>query len=81
MMPSEPLFSFAGGPAPTGPEEPELRTLLHRLNNQIGIILANAELLETRLVDDAALSRARQIAASAVDAIGTVEQIRERAQP
>jgi hypothetical protein len=81
MMSSEPLFSFASGHSSVSGEEPELQTLLHRLNNQIGIILANAELLETRLVDDAALSRARQIAASAVDAIDTVKQICVKTRP
>ena len=29
------------------PESPELRTLFHRLNNQLGVILAHAELLES----------------------------------
>ena len=39
-------------------ERPELRTLLHQVNNQLGIILANAELLEAKLEDGA--SRARE---------------------
>ena len=34
-------------------ESPELRLLFHRLNNQLGIILAHAELLEPKLPDDA----------------------------
>ena len=29
-------------------ESPELRLLFHRLNNQLGIILAHAELLEAK---------------------------------
>ena len=66
-----------GRPVPVC-EEPDLRTLLHRLNNQLGIILANAELLETRLGDSPARSRANQIVASSVDAIGTVRDIRSR---
>ena len=78
MMSSEALCSFASGHSSVGAEEPELQALLHRLNNQIGIILANAELLETRLVDEAAVSRARQIAGSAIDAIDTVRRIRVR---
>jgi hypothetical protein len=32
-------------------ESPDLRTLFHRLNNQLGIILANAELLEAKTTD------------------------------
>ncbi len=60
-------------------ETPELHTLLHRLNNQLGIILANAELLETKLGDQASRSRASQIVISVVDAIGTAKGIRDRA--
>ena len=33
-------------------ESPELRLLFHRLNNQLGIILAHAELLEAKATDD-----------------------------
>ena len=33
-------------------ESPELRLLFHRLNNQLGIILAHAELLESKATDD-----------------------------
>lgn len=57
-------------------DEPGLQTLFHRLNNQLGIILANAELLEAKLGDDASRSRARQIVASAADAIGTATDLR-----
>ena len=39
-------------------ESPELRTLFHRLNNQLGIILAHAELLESKAVDDRQRARA-----------------------
>ena len=38
-------------------ESAELRLLFHRLNNQLGIILAHAELLEAKAPDD--LNRAR----------------------
>ncbi len=37
----------------------DLSGLFHRLNNQLGIILANAELLEARAPDDQ--SRARKV--------------------
>ena len=60
-------------------DESELGILLHRLNNQLSIILANAELLEKKLDDDAGRSRASQIVASVVDAIGTARDIRSRA--
>ena len=55
---------------------PELGALFHRLNNQLGIILANAELLENKLPDQSSRSRAGQVVASAVDAISTAQHIR-----
>jgi hypothetical protein len=60
-------------------EAPELRLLFHRLNNQLGIILANAELLEARAPDDNNRARAAQVVASALDAMGTVREIRRLA--
>ena len=56
----------------------DLSALFHRLNNQLGIILANAELLESRLKDDASVARAAQIVSGAVEAISAAKQIRER---
>ena len=55
---------------------PELGALFHILNNQLGIILANAELLENKLADQSSRSRAGQIVTSAVDAISTAQYIR-----
>ena len=58
-------------------ESPELRLLFHRLNNQLGIILAHAELLESKAAaDDTLRSRAAQVVASALDAMTTVREIR-----
>lgn len=54
----------------------EFIQLFHKLNNQLGIILANAELLESRLTDTTHRARAGQVAASALDAIATTQQIR-----
>ena len=54
--------------------------LFHRLNNQLGIILANAELLEAKLQDQASCSRATQIVTSAVEAISVARNIRDRCQ-
>ena len=59
-------------------ESPELRLLFHRLNNQLGIILAHAELLESKTQDDAHRARAAQVVASALEAMGTVKEIRQR---
>ena len=57
-------------------ESPELRLLFHRLNNQLGIILAHAELLEAKAQDEAHRARAAQVVASALEAMGTVKEIR-----
>ena len=75
MIDKTPLpFPNAGA----APRQEELGTgaLLHRLNNQLGIILANAELLESRLeAEGRNRARAAQIVASAIDAISTVQDI------
>ena len=52
--------------------------LFHRLNNQLGIILANAELLEAKLADDTARARASLLVTSALDAMSTAREIRLR---
>ena len=57
-------------------ELPELRTLFHRLNNQLGIILAHAELLESKAVDDRDRTRAAQVVASALEAMSTAKELR-----
>src|SRR5262245_130167 len=53
-----------------------LSLLFHRLNNQLGIVLANAELLEAKATDDTQRARAAQIVAGAVDAMATAREIR-----
>jgi hypothetical protein len=57
-------------------EAPELRLLFHRLNNQLGIILAHAELLESKASDDMSRARAAQVVASVLEAMGTAKEIR-----
>ena len=59
----------------------ELLRLFHRLNNQLGVILANAELLESRLPDETQRARASQIVAGAVDAIASVQSLRRLLAP
>ncbi len=54
----------------------EWSRLFHRLNNQLGIILANAELLESRLSDETQRARAGQVVKSVLDAIDTVQHLR-----
>jgi nitrogen-specific signal transduction histidine kinase len=59
----------------------DLKSLFHELNNQLGIILANAELLEARLPDPAQKARAEQVVASVLNAITTAKSIRAACQP
>ena len=59
-------------------EPPELRLLFHRLNNQLGIILAHAELLEAKAGDEVNRARASQVVASTLEAMATAKEIRER---
>ena len=62
------------------PVETDLRALFHRLNNQLGIILAHAELLEARATDDVGRARAAQVVSSVLDAMGTAKEIRRRTE-
>lgn len=62
----------------SGETPPDLSLLFHRLNNQLGIILANAELLEAKLADEPSRSRAAQIVASALEALATARDLRAR---
>jgi hypothetical protein len=57
-------------------ESPELRLLFHRLNNQLGIILAHAELLETKAPDDMSRARAAQVVSGVLEAMGTIKELR-----
>ena len=57
-------------------ELPELRLLFHRLNNQLGIVLAHAELLESKAADDVSRARAAQVVLSTLEAMGTAREIR-----
>jgi hypothetical protein len=59
-------------------DPPDLGLLFHRLNNQLGIILANAELLEAKAPDDMTRNRAGQVASSVLDAMATAREIRLR---
>ena len=57
-------------------QSPELRLLFHRLNNQLGIILAHAELMETKAADQVSRSRAGQVVSSVLEAMATAKEIR-----
>ena len=83
---SRSLPGAGGSVGPTAPlpaigvmdELSELRLLFHRLNNQLGVILANAELLESKAADDATRKRASQVVTGVLGAIGTAKEIRDR---
>ena len=61
---------------PTDPAT-ELSQVFHRLNNQLGVILANAELLESRLTEDAQRARASQVVTGALEAIAAIQDLRK----
>lgn len=60
---------------------PDLRLLFHQLNNQLGIILAHAELLEAKAPDESSRARASQVVASVLEAMSTTREIRRRSEP
>lgn len=54
----------------------DLSQVFHRLNNQLGVVLANAELLEARLVDETQRARAGMVVSGTLDAISAVQDLR-----
>ena len=58
----------------------DLQALFHRLNNQLGVLLAQAELLEAKAADDGNRVRATQMVSSTLAALGTVREIRQRTE-
>ena len=63
------------GRAPMSTEDP--KALLHKLNNQLGVILAHAELLETKAQDAAQKARASQVVNAALQAMAVSRELRE----
>jgi hypothetical protein len=61
--------------------DPQLRQLFHQLNNQLGIVLAHAELLEAKVADHTNRARAEQVVRSVLDAMGTAKEIRRHSEP
>jgi hypothetical protein len=64
------------GQAARDAETAELRRLFHTLNNQLGVILTYAELLEAKAPDEALRARAAQIVTAAIDALATTKHLR-----
>jgi hypothetical protein len=61
--------------------DPHLRLLFHQLNNQLGVVLAHAELLEAKSPDVTHRARAEQVVRSVLEALGTAKEIRRRSEP
>ena len=59
------------------PDPAELKQLFHTLNNQLGIILSHAELLEAKAQDERQKARASQVVLATVEALTTARQIRQ----
>jgi hypothetical protein len=74
------MMSAADNRSRTGDDTSDLGLLFHRLNNQLGIILANAELLEAKSADEMGRARASQVVASVLDAMATAREIRQRSR-
>jgi len=55
----------------------ELRQLFHTLNNQLGIILSHAELIEAKAQDERQKARASQVVIATVEALTTARNIRQ----
>lgn len=62
-------------------EGTELRMLFHRLNNQLGVVLAHAELLEAKAPDPANRARSAQVVAAALEAMRVAHAIRAEIDP
>ena len=55
----------------------DLRTLFHTLNNQLGVVITYAELLEAKAPDEGLRARATQVLNAALEALSTSRQIRQ----
>jgi len=55
----------------------DLRSLLHGLNNQLGVIIAHAELLGTKAHDEAQRARATEVVSAALRAMTISRALRQ----
>ena len=55
-----------------------LADLFHRLNNHLGIVLVNAELIEAKCPDAGTRTRAADVVEAAVSALDAVKEIRRQ---
>ena len=71
---TEPLV--LGAPAAGAVDVGQLRVLFHTLNNQLGVVLTYAELLEAKAQNDAQRARAAQVVEATLQALETTKQLR-----
>jgi len=65
-------------PVETGQQvPPDLRGLFHQLSNQLGVILAHAELMEMKAPDPAQRDRATHVVNAALEAMAVSRSIRD----
>ncbi|MGI8673572.1 MAG: hypothetical protein ACR2LU_13315 [Luteitalea sp.] len=55
--------------------------LFHRLNNHLGIVLVNAELIESRCPDAPTRTRASDVVSAALGALDAVRELRRTLPP
>jgi hypothetical protein len=63
---------------PDALEGRDLQSLFHQLNNQLGIILAHAELLEAKATADAERVRAAQVVDATLESMNVLRALRQR---
>lgn len=59
----------------------DLPGLFHQLNNQLGVILAHAELLEAKASDDLHRGHAAQVVDATLQSMSLARAIRQRIDP
>ena len=74
-------YSTIGSPVETGPQarSTDLRGLFHALNNQLSVILAHAELIESKAPDAAQRARASHVVTATIEAMTVSRSIRQHA--
>ena len=63
------------------PSRPDVQSLFHRLNDQLGVVLARAELLQARAGSESDRRQAEAIVGSTLSALATIRELRLAAQP
>jgi hypothetical protein len=74
-------YPTIGSPMETGPQArpAHLRGLFHELDNQLNVILAHAELMESKSPDAQQRARASQVVTATLGALTITRSIREHA--